>query len=1014
MLKSIRLWIFKLLFKNKLVDIAILLAMNAYVHRSWFTKGVIVLGDWSYFSSEFMANYLNPPYCWTTRFFSGAQFMLFGWPLQWVMGLIANLGFDYGVAERAVYFFPFLVLSVIGVYYLTNLLFKNRIINFFSTLFFIFNIQILVLVLFNRLVAYALMPFVLAFFIKSLKEKPVKNGLLTGLFLILTVAYEPQVAYLVMFPMFLFWILSIYEVRRIKNGLNLANLSRYAVPPIIALSTLFILSFYWFYPSLVAKGGYMVSGYNSSGWVNALSYFKFHHVLNVYVPWWPTGKNPNIVFYLVPILVFLPIFLKPKDFMIRFLTILAIVSVFLAKGSNFPFGQVYIWLFKHIPGFDSFRDPGKFYLLISLAYAPLFGLGVYLLGDYFVKMKIKLPGFLNAIKKTLLFFIIFLAFIYMIWPAIIGKVGQVTLAGGEIPSEYKKIEEFIKSQPSGFRTFWRPHNSDFAYYNDKFPLIRAHYSSSPLHFFLSDIWNPDAFKGTNDIAKILGILNIKYCFLASDQMANFGLNADFCRKTFLQQNGIEKINLVQSVDVFKNKYFIPQFFASTHSALIVGDRRSLLRVAAFSSIDFSKWALFLVDDLKSDSVKLLNNTQRVIFNQSTLMDFVLAGLDDQYRFDLSLFVHNADDGVKSRWVKVDVFPAAAYYDAFGQTVFNNGGTIYGNPSYKCKLKKPVSVKINTTGEYQIWLRVALGPDRGKISIKEIKQLKREVLKDMDLKDSRPIFKWIKAENVNLKKGKACFQIIGKDGVGLVDQLIVVPSSVINDLSKSLADQLSHKDVILMSPVDSETFKFVVPVKGAYKIALKIAPKDYSGKITILLNGNPVKVTDLISENKLDWIETEVLELDANEAVVSVASQGSGEMKFKEFVVYKGKDISSSINNLFEVNETIPVEFRMIDPTKYTVKLKVEKPTYLNFSDLYDSRWQLKIDGLLQSKCAYSLINSFLIEKPQEINTTIEFSPQAYVYKGLKVSGYGLVLIGVCFIGMWIIYLTKKIIKLLRK
>ena len=125
-----------------------------------------------------------------------------------------------------------------------------------------------------------------------------------------------------------------------------------------------------------------------------------------------------------------------------------------------------------------------------------------------------------------------------------------------MPKAYKTIEKFIKAQPDSFRTFWRPHNGDFPYYSQKHPLIRAHYSLPSTRFFLSDIWNPNAFKNTKDIAKVLGLLNVKYCFLPQEKENLWGIDRDFFISTFNNQVGLEKIDIGENIDIFENEKVI--------------------------------------------------------------------------------------------------------------------------------------------------------------------------------------------------------------------------------------------------------------------------------------------------------------------------------------------------------------------------------------------------------------------------------------------------------------------------
>ena len=59
-----------------------------------------------------------------------------------------------------------------------------------------------------------------------------------------------------------------------------------------------------------------------------------------------------------------------KNLKIGYLALLALVGAFLAKGSLPPFGGVYLWLFRNIPGMSLFRDAAKFFLLLVLSFHP--------------------------------------------------------------------------------------------------------------------------------------------------------------------------------------------------------------------------------------------------------------------------------------------------------------------------------------------------------------------------------------------------------------------------------------------------------------------------------------------------------------------------------------------------------------------------------------------------------------------------------------------------------------------
>jgi len=59
-----------------------------------------------------------------------------------------------------------------------------------------------------------------------------------------------------------------------------------------------------------------------------------------------------------------------------FLAVVAIVAVFLAKGSDPPFGGVYAWAIAHIPVVADIRDPNRWLIFEALALGPLAGITI--------------------------------------------------------------------------------------------------------------------------------------------------------------------------------------------------------------------------------------------------------------------------------------------------------------------------------------------------------------------------------------------------------------------------------------------------------------------------------------------------------------------------------------------------------------------------------------------------------------------------------------------------------------
>ena len=156
---------------------------------------------------------------------------------------------------------------------------------------------------------------------------------------------------------------------------------------------------------------------------------------------------------------------------ILFFAFLGLVGAFFAKGVNAPFSELNSWIFEYVPGMNLFRDPTKFYLLISISYSVLipFSIGrIYAWFSSHTKFSIfnfqfsNKPQFFNFQNCFLLFAFCFLLF--LIRPAVFGQLGG-TFVRFELPVEYVKLKDFLHREPGFFRTLWIPRQHRFSYYS---------------------------------------------------------------------------------------------------------------------------------------------------------------------------------------------------------------------------------------------------------------------------------------------------------------------------------------------------------------------------------------------------------------------------------------------------------------------------------------------------------------------------------------------------------------------
>ncbi|MCK4649191.1 hypothetical protein KAT51_06685, partial [bacterium] len=507
----------------------ILLGILAFLgHRGWYRPGPLVWGDAAMISREYLLNFLSPPVIWRSAVGLGAYDILFilSQPLYSLMGFICHIfKTDYSIASRVVFYIPVTFLPAFSMYYLCHRLFKRRIISFFAAFFYSFNTYILLIQAggHTRLaMCYALLPLILGLFIKSQQERKIKDGIICGALFALSMTYELRGAYLTLLVLLFYYIFSIFPLllkRRVRELLQTI-----LIPLAMGLLA-FFLYFYWFFPSLAFQAPQAPPGYDSPGALMALSYFRWYHALTLYHPqWicWLTGSKAwtftpvKPLFWLLPILVYYGFRTGGKNRNVRFFFSLALIALFLTKACNPPLGKVNLWVFRHIPGMQGFRDPSKFYVLVALAYAPLIGFGI----SFFLE-KVKGLTFLANRKikphwiKALFLLLATLFFIQLVSPTFTRGLG-LTLEPHPVPKEYVALKKFIKEKPPDFRTYWFPYKTVYSFFCREYPMVDTMFPTAFIRYFFSWHWNPEVYNQTRYMSKMLGLLNVKYLILPPD------------------------------------------------------------------------------------------------------------------------------------------------------------------------------------------------------------------------------------------------------------------------------------------------------------------------------------------------------------------------------------------------------------------------------------------------------------------------------------------------------------------
>jgi len=464
----------------------------------WFFWVSLSGGDWLMYFPDALRS-LPVFYLWSTMHDGlGASIAHSLWVESYFAStsrIAAGVGVSWVWIERIFWFIPYILFSFFSTFIFLgsfSLAFWARLI---GSIIYISNSYALLLVSGGQMgvaLAYAFAPFVWVVFFRVfehilLKKKSYLIFFSFAFFLGVLILFDLRIAYLTVIAFVLYFFLKIcFELRGKQqlNGLLIGELcfKIFVVPLLIAA----FLHAYWILPLIVypiSLADTISSAYTSLDALKFFSFSDFSHSLALLHPNWPEnifGKT----YFLQPEFLIIPIFafsallfigrksvsVAQRGIVVTF-ALLGILGAFLAKGANEPLGNIYVWLFEHLPGFVMFRDPTKYYTLIALSYAVLIpnflSQGSFWVQAVFRKRNIRIN---TSIVHHLIFIGFIIFWIVLHREAYTGKIAG-TLYPIAVSSEYIQLAEYLKQEPNFSQVLWIPQRSRYGYFSLDKPSI---------------------------------------------------------------------------------------------------------------------------------------------------------------------------------------------------------------------------------------------------------------------------------------------------------------------------------------------------------------------------------------------------------------------------------------------------------------------------------------------------------------------------------------------------------------
>jgi len=415
--------------------------------------------------------------------------------------------------------------------------------------------------------AYSITPLLLWGFIKFHNKPSVYRALYFGLLISLQILFDPRIFSLSVIILFLY-VVTVLDFKKIREVLRFAP---------ITIVGVFLLHFFWIVPLLIFKFSQSVGAFGISPSAKYFSFAQFEDAISLLHPNFPENIFGKVYFLkseflLVPIIAFLSLLFIAKEKIwkkktILFFACIALLGAFLAKGTNEPFGVAYKFLFDYVPGFSLFRDPTKFYLLVSLAYSILIPFSLFSLAE---KMKKKLKGIHVILGVLFIFF----------WVFSLRYLSVQNFSPKKVPESYVGLTKFITSQNSYFRTLWIPQWHRYGYFSDENPAIgRFEFLKAKTPLGMA------AELREKDMENVLREASIKYVIVPEDSIGEIFLNDrkydDVLYKKTVSE--ISKIQWLTKVQIFgKNVIFEvsdpkSHFFSNNENVSLQSEMKSPTR-----------------------------------------------------------------------------------------------------------------------------------------------------------------------------------------------------------------------------------------------------------------------------------------------------------------------------------------------------------------------------------------------------------------------------------------------------
>lgn len=408
---------------------------------------------------------------------------------------------------------------------------------------------------------------------------------------------------------------------------NLKLFRKLVLIGLVCTLTLFLFHAYWLLPVILSKGVNLPQTYGKVDQVDFLSLSSITHSLLLQQPHWYQnifGKISNfrLEFSIIPLLIFSLPFLKRKDKRIGFWLIVAVVGVFLSKGSQMPVGEIYNWLFVNLPGFSLFRDPVKFYLFIALSYSVLLPISLKQISQF------NYP--ISVINKIRYFFpvAVFVYLIFLMWPVYFNQMTGM-FSQPRFEKDFFALSTILNQDQNFSRIFWIPTESPLGFSSTNHPWVGASGLVNKRPFSVGIKGTYESFNFLREasyMGEIFDVAGIGYIVYPPLDPIRDDMHPDNIRYFYTFSNQLSKLPWLSKIDsssipLFKTKSHQDKFFITQNLWWVVGSDNIYTESTKSAELKLSKNTLIFAEEYPGLGERIDQLPQaKIVLNGKSLID----------------------------------------------------------------------------------------------------------------------------------------------------------------------------------------------------------------------------------------------------------------------------------------------------------------------------------------------------------------------------------------------------------